>query len=124
MVYFVTMRAIFFSFLYLLVLVSISKYIFDPAHLYYVLWWLDIPMHFFGGIGVGLLTFATLRFSKQKITFHKVVIIYLAFALTWELYEYVTDVIYGTEINTLIDSIKDILVGLVGAAGVYYIQRK
>lgn len=118
------MKQIVISSLYLLVLFSLSYFIFDPAHLYYELKWLDIPMHILGGFGVASLVSALYSYFGKPISPWKIFIAYTFAAVAWELYEYVHDVVIGREWNGWFDTIKDYIDGGIGAAISYRLMKK
>ena len=117
------MKSIIFSSLYLLVLLCLSTFIFDPTHLYYELPWLDIPMHILGGFGVASLACAILNYKGMKVSYTYVFIAYAFVAITWEGYEYVHDMIRGRVWNGWFDTIKDLIDGAIGMSVSYYIQK-
>lgn len=118
------MKAIFFSALYLLILFSVSEFIFNPAYLYYEIVWLDVPMHIFGGFGVASLTWAILRYKKIEVSYIKLVTVYLLVAVFWELYEYIHDLMIMREWNGWVDTASDIINGGIGMSSLYLFVRK
>src|SRR5438105_4088266 len=83
------MRYVFLSALYLLILFLVSRYIFEPTYLYYELVWLDIPMHFLGGLGVAALSISIARVLHVPLPLMTLFLLYLCAAVSWEVYEYV-----------------------------------
>lgn len=119
------MKRIVISALYLLVLFSVSFFLFDPMHLYYEIWWLDIPMHILGGLGVASLASSLhLYFLKTRISFLNLFLAYTAVAILWEVYEYAHDLVTYREWNGWLDTIKDYLDGLLGALIAYKFLMK
>ncbi|MEN9337784.1 MAG: hypothetical protein RIQ41_98 [Candidatus Parcubacteria bacterium] len=118
------MKQIVTSALYLFTLFVVSKYVFDPANLYYELKWLDIPMHIMGGFGVASLTSAILSYRGIRISFTKLLIAYTVVALLWEVYEYVQDLSSYQDWNGWIDTVADYINGLVGTLVAYLLLRK
>jgi uncharacterized membrane-anchored protein len=119
------MKPIVFSSLYLLVILSLSKFVFEPTYLYYELPWLDIPMHILGGFGVASLTSSIILYKKQKLTFWKVLIAYLVVAVVWEVYEYIHDMLAtGVWQGEWLDTLSDIVNGFIGMSVSYLIVRK
>lgn len=94
--------------------------------LYSILWWYDMPMHFFGGLFTALLVIVfLLRYSWfQNASFSKIIITILAFtlviALLWEGYELFVAIIVGNR-HILLDSTSDIFFGLAGAVQALFI---
>lgn len=118
------MKYIIISALYLITLFCLSKFVFDPTYLYYELWWLDIPMHIMGGFGVAALTGSILSYKGKKVSYIKLCIVYSVVAVSWELYEYLHDIISGGEINNIIDTASDFINGLVGMSVAYLFVKK
>lgn len=119
------MRNIIISGFFLLSLLCLSVFIFDPTNLYFELPWLDIPMHVLGGFGVASFVMAVTIHSKQKLTLTQVIILYLCVALTWELYEFVKDVVVRhTEWNGWNNTLLDIVNGALGAIAAFFILKK
>lgn len=114
------MKQIVISSLYLLVLFSISHFIFDPTYLYYELRWLDIPMHILGGFGVASLSAAVYsHLLKENISLWKILIAYSVVAVAWETYEYARDLLAYQAGNGWLDTAKDYLNGVIGSLIAY-----
>lgn len=119
-----SMKNIVISALYLIILLCLSVFVFDPSYLYYELPWLDIPMHIMGGFGVASLTGAILSYKKKNVSYKRLFIAYAIVAVSWELYEYVKDIMAITEWNGWFDTIKDLIDGLIGMSIAYFFVRK
>lgn len=93
-------------------------------HLYFYLWWLDIPMHFFGGLWIGLFTltwYYRSSFRKQRDT-STLFVVALAVATTmtiglaWELFELSAQTfIERSDVHDLSDTLADLTNDLIGA---------
>lgn len=118
------MRQIIISGFFLLALLCLSVFIFDPTHLYFELPWLDIPMHILGGFGVASFVISIATYGKQKLSLTHVFILYLCVAVTWELYEFAHDLLRGTVWNGWPDTIKDLFDGAVGATTAFFLLKK
>jgi hypothetical protein len=118
------MKHIIFSGLYLIALFILSKFIFEPTYLYYEFWWLDIPMHILGGVGVAFFAASILTYKQKKLSFIKIVLAYVVVASIWEVYEYAHDVFTSQDWNGWFDTTKDIIDGFVGASVAYYFIKK
>ncbi len=118
------MKHIIISSLYILTLFLLSRFVFDPTYLYYELPWLDIPMHIMGGFGVASLTGAILSYRGIKVSYVKLIIAYSVIAVTWEMYEYVHDILIVREWNGWYDTIKDFYDGFLGMSIAYLFIRK
>lgn len=118
------MKHIISSTLYLIVLLCLSEFVFDPTHLYYELPWLDIPMHIMGGFGVASLMIAIANYQHKKVSFLAVLCVYFLVAVGWELYEFVHDVALSFPWNGWFDTLSDIFNGGIGASIAYYLLKK
>jgi hypothetical protein len=118
------MKYIISSLIYLLLLFSLSTFVFDPSHLYFELPWLDIPMHILGGFGVASLALSVASYKKKKITLQTVLLVFLAVAIAWEVYEVAREQVLGLSWDGLFDTIKDIIDGGIGATVAYYLLKK
>ncbi len=118
------MKYVLLSSLYLLILFSVSHFIFEPTYLYRELVWLDIPMHVLGGLGVGFLIIAICRLFKVNIDFPRFFILFLIVAFAWEGYEYMRGVIVYDALYKYLDFIKDIATGTIGVYGAYKLTKE
>ena len=118
------MKHIISSALFLLVLLCLSVFVFDPTHLYYELPWLDIPMHLLGGFGLTSLFLAIAVHGKQKLSLTQILLLYTLVAIGWELYEIAKDFIGNTTWNGWPDTISDVINGAIGATVAYYLLDK
>lgn len=91
---------------------------------YWRIWWFDMPMHFAGGLWVGLsalwFVFLSGRFKRnpQQNTLSVLIIgvfSVLAIAILWEIFEYGVQIVLprGTP-HDILDTTIDIFLGLVG----------
>ncbi len=125
------MKHIIISSLYLIILFCLSEFVFDPAYLYYEIWWLDIPMHIMGGFGIATLTGAMLSYRGIKVSYAKLFVVYILIALAWEGYEHILNYInlgtwYGQRLPVVDvrDSVKDLFDGFIGMSIAYLFVRK
>lgn len=119
------MKHIIVSALFLIILLCLSVFIFDPTNLYFELPWLDIPMHVLGGFGVASFVLAVAVHGKQKLSFVQVLTLYLCVAITWELYEFIKDVaVHHVAWNGWSDTISDVFNGGVGATVAFLFLKK
>ena len=120
-----TMKHIVVSALFLVTLLCLSVFIFEPSNLYFETPWLDIPMHILGGFGVASLAIAVALYGKQKLSLVQVLILYLCVTLAWELYEFIKDVlIHQVSWNGWHDTLWDIINGALGTAIAFFIFKK
>lgn len=91
---------------------------------YSILWWFDMPMHFLGGVWVGLAGIWALLYSglfsstsSDKQLVLRTMIIVFAIGFLWEVFEYtVQHLIPGANLADPIDSVSDIFFDLSGGA--------
>ncbi len=114
-------------------IIGIVNGIAEYWHLYFYIWWLDIPMHLLGGFWVGLSVLA-LYYSSKFITdkdcsVQAVFIISITGALVigvgWELFEWGTKHIAGIIHLDIVDTLADICNDVIGAvfAAVIFIKK-
>ena len=92
-------------------------------HLYFFIWWLDIPMHLFGGAWVALFCLSSYYASSRIVEkeHSEIFVIVFAVALTfsvgllWEVYEFGVDHAVGDSSLSLADTLKDLVDDLAGA---------
>jgi hypothetical protein len=94
--------------------------------LYSVIWWYDMPLHFFGGVFTGLLIiWFLMRYPKFVIASYTKTVIWvllIAFVVgfVWEIYELVFFTIGGQN-YVVLDSFSDICFDLAGATQALFI---
>lgn len=118
------MKNIIISSLYLTILLCLSVFVFDPSYLYFELPWLDIPMHVMGGFGVASLTAAILSYKNHTVSYWKLFLLYTVVAVSWELYEYVKDIMEIRNWNGWPDTLSDFINGAIGMSVAYLFVRK
>ncbi|MEI6810559.1 MAG: hypothetical protein WCK60_00730 [Candidatus Nomurabacteria bacterium] len=119
------MKSVFFSLLFLLILFLVSHYIFEPTYLYYEIWWLDIPMHLLGGLGVGFVIMSIAKFYDLKLSLLQIFLLFMVVAIVWEIYEYARGIMVYDDISKYLDTVKDIVMGSIGLYSSYsLIKRK
>jgi hypothetical protein len=92
-------------------------------HLYYFIWWLDIPMHFLGGLWVALFSLAWLFRSpyvgsNERSPFFVwmfALAVTLLVGLVWELFEFNLSTIVGFSERDLGDTLLDLVMDVAGA---------
>lgn len=118
------MKHVILSSIYLLVLFLISHYIFEPTYLYHELVWLDIPMHLLGGLGVGLLLMSIAEARGERFELPLLFMLFLAVAVTWEVYEYARGVMVYDSPYKYLDTVKDLVMGSLGFYSAYKLSNK
>jgi hypothetical protein len=93
-------------------------------HLYYILWWFDMPMHLLGGVvvGMGFLTvpfFARFlpRYEKKTLAWALSGILFVfVVGFLWELFEYVVQAYTHADLANVLDSFSDLCFDIAGGA--------
>ena len=103
-----------------------SKFIDMAFDAYVVFPWVDIPMHFLGGISIAYTSFLFLRYFKEEgfISINRkflhvlfVVSLVALVAVLWEFYEFLQFYFFGIPTQpSVADTMLDLFVGLIGAA--------
>jgi hypothetical protein len=103
-------------------------------HLYFYYWWLDIPMHFIVSVSLGLIffscvsNFSTLRtyLSSQLKATVFVVCSVLIMGVVWEVFEYHFDPHIRYSLLYVNDTLKDLLVDLLGgvSSSLIFLNRR
>ncbi|MDP3956806.1 MAG: hypothetical protein Q8P97_02310 [bacterium] len=104
---------------------------------YWLIWWLDIPMHLAGGFLIAMLVLWYLEQNKKELLasfsfFNKFFFVLGAAALVgifWEFYEFFYDVFFKSQLGFYaaqlgaIDTVKDLANDLMGAAVAFLIFK-
>lgn len=86
--------------------------------LYWRYLWLDIPMHFFGGLWAALAVVWLFAWLSRQGTFARVMLAVLAIGIAWEIFEVLIGMTNATNytLDTSLDILMDILGGITGYA--------
>ena len=92
-------------------------------HLFYTYRWFDIPLHLLGGLWVSLSIlwyYFIFRQGKAQIQEEREMFIFalsgtFAVALAWELFEYTVNAYIVLDKYDMIDTFKDLSMGMIGA---------
>ncbi len=117
------MKSIILSGSALLFTFLVSKYIFGPTNLFYEIWWLDIPMHVWGGFLSAWFAGACIKYWNQDISYTAVILSFLVIAFVWEVYEYIIDTKEYLS-KGFLDTVADIINGVLGATAWYFLLKK
>lgn len=99
---------------------------------FYLYWryvWLDIPMHFLGGVvcafGLAILPFFHIHLPKRYGTRFAYLLFAFLVGVSWEVFEYVYDImIVDTHTNLIVDTGMDLTCDMLGALfGYTFIQK-
>lgn len=112
-----------------LYIIAALNFLADYFHLYFILWWFDMPMHFLGGFWVGGMAlwfyFFNTRVNNKLTAFNraKKLIFYLAavmaVSLIWELFEFSLDTFVVSRTNDIIDTLSDLFMDALGATSMF-----
>ena len=91
-------------------------------HLYFLIWWLDIPVHIFSGMWIALLSLSFYyRSNHAPHKEHSALFVVISAAssalvigLAWEVYEFVVDRAMNANDVQLGDTLKDLCDDLLG----------
>ena len=92
----------------------------------------DIPMHFLGGLSIGVSAIILLNIFKSKITTPKwflflwIISLTVMIAVLWEFAEFTADYFFQTQMQlSLADTMGDLLMGMLGGmtAGIWFIKK-
>ncbi|HWQ46846.1 MAG TPA: hypothetical protein VN376_08265 [Longilinea sp.] len=108
-----------------IVVFLIHRVVLGGLNLYATYPWIDMPMHFLGGLSIAYTVSSGLTYlQERKILLPLDPFIHLLVTLTttvtaavfWEFLEFLTDQIYGTNIQiSLANTMHDLFFGLMGA---------
>ena len=98
--------------------------------LYWHLWWLDIVMHFLGGLFVALIGLWIVRrfnlyerIGSRNLLIVDVVLFVFIISVLWESFEFVFEVTLLDGAQYAIDTVIDFLMGIIGAIAGFYITH-
>ena len=113
----------------LIFVIFFINYLAMTFHWYSSIWWFDMPMHFLGGLWVGIL-FIWIFYGK-KLDFSlifKIIISVFLIGIFWEIFEIVVNNFTLADPFNLLDTISDVCFDVAGGAFAiwyfYYISRK
>ncbi len=94
-------------------------------HWFYLIWWFDMPMHFLGGVFIGLLlVFLIEKNIKLKFSFPTIeafpllsyILLIALIGILWEYFELIIDVYTGNHLINILDTFSDISFDIAGGA--------
>ncbi|MFA6353713.1 MAG: hypothetical protein WCW93_02165 [Candidatus Paceibacterota bacterium] len=110
---------------YLIFLLFLLNYVASKFYWYFSIWWIDMPIHFLGGLCAGFVVIWLLSFKKLSFDLFistqtvwnfifKIFLGVLSIGVLWELFEILfNNIIAQNSFNTL-DTISDVFFDLVG----------
>lgn len=103
---------------------TITSWLAVEYFLYWRIWWLDIPMHFFGGAWAGIFSvwFIARMGNSPSLLWC------LAFALfvgvAWEIFEYSEGIASAYHFSYILDTVKDLAFDVLGAIFGWILAKK
>lgn len=113
--------------LFIVLTQTFSELFLVKNNIYYIISWLDIPMHIFGGFLFGLFYVYWTRYkhkNSNKDSYVNTLIFVLIVGVLWEIYEYYNFLYRGFVWGGAIDTIKDLFNDLLGASIAFFITKK
>ena len=118
----------------ILVVLMIFMYVFHSLatqfYWYSLIWWLDMPMHFLGGIWQGLFFIYVFNyFFSQKLSSFKlissIILCVLLIGIFWEIFEFVVYNHIGQNPFIILDTISDLCFDLAGGTfSLFYFYKR
>jgi len=109
-----------------MLIVPLNFYVFYP--------WIDIPMHFLGGLSVCLSYLALLKEARKEkylgemkkfVLFVFIISMVAITAVLWEFFEFSIDLIFKTQAQGgLADTMSDLFFGLVGGITGFFLKLR
>ena len=106
------------------IIILIIHFILSLNYIYFYINWINMPMHFFGGVSIGITyTLLLMRMKKDQYIgdVDKIMMFIFIISMTglttilWEFFEFGSDQLFGTTMQpSLADTITDIFLGLMG----------
>jgi len=112
----------------ILIKLTILLYVIAMLHImalyffwYWSIWWLDILMHFLGGMWVGGMAFVFLFLNKNDVSMGKIFrpcllsfVVVLVIGVLWEIFEFSLDTFIIFQPNDISDTISDLGADIAG----------
>jgi hypothetical protein len=108
-------------FLFLSALFAVVHLIATAGSLYWYYWWLDVVMHFWGGLllGLGVHALSKLKSISVTPTLAVTAAVLVTTVISWELFEWFTG-LYNPA-SYVLDTIQDLSLGLSGGLLAHFI---
>lgn len=114
------LTAQFFSVLLLAVLTWLAV----SYSLYWHFWWFDIPMHLLGGLWAGLCAAWLVARRGYPLTLTWCLVFALFVGVGWEVFEYIEKIAQPQYLDYWPDTVKDIVMDILGAGIGYVIAKR
>ena len=115
------------------IIVLLVHFIIVPFNTYAIYPWIDVPMHFIGGLSIGIATLTAINiFQKKEFIpkFHNfflfiiIISVVSLTAVSWEFFEFMLDFISPIKFqDSLKDTMFDLFLGLVGGMSSYSMRK-
>src|SRR3989338_8295 len=99
----------------LLIPLSVTTWLAVEYFLYWRIWWLDIPMHFFGGMWAGLCGLWLIARRGNPASLLSCLAFALFIGIAWEGFEYSEGIAASYHFSYPFDTAKDLVMDLLGA---------
>jgi len=108
-------------FLFAALVFAVLHLLATAGYLYWYYWWLDMVMHFYGGILLGLGVHALCRLKSVPLvpTFTLVFGVIMFAAISWELFEWTTGL--SNPISYTLDTMQDVVLAFGGGLLAHFI---
>ena len=95
-------------------------------YLYWIYPWIDIPVHFLGGMvaAFGFLWIVRCLGLSQYVHIWHAFLFVIIVATAWELYEYLFSISLPSDPDFIRDTVIDYIAGVSGGLGAWYIGRR
>jgi hypothetical protein len=111
---------------YLILFIFLLNFLAGKFYWYSTLWWFDMPMHFFGGLFLGLcMVYFFPPKGLNSISFFKVIFGVLLLSIGWEVFEFFVDENIAQNGFNILDTLSDICFDIAGGttAMIYFFKR-
>lgn len=92
--------------------------------LYWRIWWLDIPMHFFGGVWAATCAAWLLARRGHQFSLLWCLAFALAIGITWEVFEYAAGIAVPQYLDYQVDTAKDLVMDATGAIFGWFLAKR
>ncbi len=110
----------------LVVMIALVNFAAIKFHWYSSLWWFDMPMHFIGGVWVGMF-FSWYLFQNDfsLSAIGRVILGVFIVGMAWEVFELVVNEQFARDVYDLQDTISDLFFDVSGGfAAVFYVMLR
>ena len=109
---------------FVVLLLAVATWLAVWQSLLWRIWWFDIPMHLLGGLWSGLCAAWLLARRGVDFSLGWCLAFALAVGLVWEIFEYSEGIAFPQYLSYPVDTVKDILMVVLGAVFGFLLARK